>query len=274
MAPLACLAVRIHRAIMKKLLCLCFFALLAMPLLAQEVVLTGLYQGRNLFVQNPLAANGTDYCTKQVLVNNQVVLNNPKASAFAIDLSFLPMDSPVVIRIKHGANCQPKIINPQVVRTASDFSFIYAVADRNSVRWSTRGERNEGVYTVERLNKTGEWLALTSVKGKAQIENNQYSLPAQHFPGLNQYRLKLLMQTGATFYSNEFEYFSKQEPITFYPQQATDKLTLSRTVNYEVFNNNNQKVLSGAGRTIDVRRLRPGVYYLVVEEQRYSFLKK
>jgi hypothetical protein len=40
------------------------------PLRAGEIVLTGVYQGKNLFVQNPAVGQDKTYCVDEVYVND------------------------------------------------------------------------------------------------------------------------------------------------------------------------------------------------------------
>ena len=42
-----------------------------------------------------------------------------------INLSFLKQGDPVNVKIIHKDDCKPKILNPMVIRTLSDFHFVY-----------------------------------------------------------------------------------------------------------------------------------------------------
>ena len=59
-----------------------FLALFVGNLHAGVLVLTGMYQGKDVYVQNPLSENQKDYCTKEVYLNNEKILTNIKSSVF------------------------------------------------------------------------------------------------------------------------------------------------------------------------------------------------
>ncbi|NJM94225.1 MAG: T9SS C-terminal target domain-containing protein, partial [Cytophagales bacterium] len=87
-----------------------FFFFLFLPscfLWAGELVIAGVYQGKNVYVQNPFTWDMKNFCTREVYVNDKLVLSNPKASAYEINLSAFQVNQPVVIKIIHENNCAP-----------------------------------------------------------------------------------------------------------------------------------------------------------------------
>ena len=54
---------------------------------AEDIVLKGIYQGKNLYVMNPFAADGNGFCITGVTVNGIATSDNVNSSAFEIDLS-------------------------------------------------------------------------------------------------------------------------------------------------------------------------------------------
>ena len=89
-----------------------------------EYTVTGEYQGKNIYVQNPLSKDKLNFCTTEVYLNERLDKTSPKTSAYEIDLSHLEIGSPVFIKIVHKEGCKPKIINPQVIRSKSKFQFL------------------------------------------------------------------------------------------------------------------------------------------------------
>ena len=247
----------------------------ATAMLAQsnELLITGVYQGKNLYVQNPLCADRASYCTELVYVNDRVVASNPRTSAFTIDLSFLSYDQPVIVRITHKMECEPKIINPQVIRLRGDFEFLVAQADRNDIRWSTRGEKPDAKFFLERF-ESGDWQPKESFSAKGDVESNTYSIAADHFSGTNRYRIRYLAPDGEVTLSKEFVFRSEEQPVTFYPVRALDRITLSREAEYEIQDAKGKTVMVGKGKFIDVLKLETGLYYLVVDNRRERFMKK
>ncbi|HAA10207.1 MAG TPA: hypothetical protein DCE41_00360 [Cytophagales bacterium] len=239
----------------------------------QELLITGVYQGKNLYVQNPLCADRSRFCTEFVYVNDRVISSNPRTSAYTIDLSFLDYDDPVIVRITHMAECEPKIINPQVIRLKGDFQFLVAQADRNDIRWSTRGEKPASKFFLESF-RMGEWKPQLSVDAKGDVEANTYSIAAEHLSGTNRYRIRYLAPDGAVTLSKEFVFRSEQQPVTFYPVRVLDQITLSREAEYEIHDAKGTRVLAGKGKFIDVLALETGLYYLIVDNRKERFMKK
>ncbi|MGB0425196.1 MAG: hypothetical protein ACPGED_12770, partial [Flavobacteriales bacterium] len=68
-----------------------FFVLLLVGMVltakADVTVLSGVYQGKDLYVKNPFSADGVGFCVFEVLVNGEVTSDEVNSSAFAIDLS-------------------------------------------------------------------------------------------------------------------------------------------------------------------------------------------
>ena len=65
---------------------------------SKVLILTGVYSGKNLYVQNPLLPD-KHFSTEEVFVNEKLVLSHPLTSAFTMDLSHLMVDQPVEIKI-------------------------------------------------------------------------------------------------------------------------------------------------------------------------------
>ncbi|MFB0961855.1 MAG: hypothetical protein QMB20_11690, partial [Flavobacteriales bacterium] len=69
-------------------------------------VLEGVYQGRDLYVQNPFSEEGVGFCIYEVTVNGIVTSDEINSSAFAVDLSmyeFINGDDIVTVSYTHLA---------------------------------------------------------------------------------------------------------------------------------------------------------------------------
>lgn len=247
----------------------------AFSLHAGELVLKGSYNGKNLFVQNPFVPELNTFCTKQVLVNDRVIFDNPKTSAFSIDLSYLKIGDLVVVRIMYHDSCEPKIVNPHVLSlTKAGFAFLKAQADNNSIEWNTKGELTDGSFEIEQLHPKKGWQIFGELKGKGDIMYNQYSMEPSHFPGENKYRIKYTDSQGNEYYSIQFAFTSTEDPITFSPSTVTTKITLSRATEYTISDMNGNELRKGNGKVIIVQDLRPGLYFLNIENRAEKFIKK
>ena len=242
--------------------------------MAGEIVLSGAYQGQDVFVRNPFNRATSSFCTQNVFVNDRLVLENPKVSAYKIDLSYLKPNDLVVIRIEHAEGCRPTIINSHVLKDVKDFEFLSAEVDNNSVRWSTSGEKEKGLFIIERMDSREAWTALDRVNAKMGTRDNLYAVPAQHQRGDNQYRIKYEAQSGAVTYSLDLYYTKTDTLITFRPAIATSQLTLSDSTAFKIFSFDGQLVKQGSGREILLLNLKPGEYLLEIQNRREKFIKK
>jgi len=254
-----------------------FFILLSLTFRAvaqeTEYTMTGEYQGKNIYVQNPLSPDKINFCTSEVYLNEQLIITAPKTSAFEIDLSHMEIGGPVFIKIVHKEGCNPKIINPQVIRSKSKFQFLNLHADQLSISWSTVGELPYGKFFLEHY-KNRQWVNIETITGKGSFEANQYNVVPDHHTGDNKYRIKYVQNNGKIIFSQIFGYFNDVEPISFYPTMVDDKITLSRESDYAVVDSYGNQVAKGKGKEIDLNNLKAGLYFLYVDNREERFVKK
>ena len=65
--------------------------------MAGELVLTGIYQGSNLYVMNPFAPVGEGFCVTEVQVNGAATSDEINSSAFEVDLGALSLDRKILV---------------------------------------------------------------------------------------------------------------------------------------------------------------------------------
>jgi len=194
------------------LVCLCSGNLQA----TEVLVITGVYTGKNLYVQNPILEDNRNFSTQEVYVNEDLVLSKPMASAFIVDLSHLSMQQEVEVRIVHQENFPPKIINAYAlgvvaVTDTQEFQpikdvFLWTKADRDMVRWLLSDSQG-GIFELQRAAQEG-WQTVESMTAYNQDEENVFKLRVAHQKGLNTYRIKLINQQGYVAYSEPIHYKS------------------------------------------------------------------
>ncbi len=238
------------------------------------MVISGVYQGKNLYIQNPFLPTDKTFCTQEVFVNDRQVLVQPKTSAFKVDLSYLQLHDIVVVRIIYHDDCRPRIVNPQVLKPKDGFRFLYAEADNQSISWATEGEYAAGEFHIERLNKNGEWDWLRTVSGKGVADNSQYNLVPNHVHGENNYRLKYEPAEDGPIYSVKFSFSLTSDPVNFEIDEKSTKITLSRSAPYTITDINDRKVKEGQGDEIYIGDLKVGGYYLTIENRSERFIKR
>jgi hypothetical protein len=235
-----------------------------------DLELSGIYQGKNLYVQNPYTPDMKSYCTQEVYVNDIKMMQAVSASAFEIDLSFLTINAPVRIRITHRSDCSPKILNPGVVQVKTNFSFSAVNIEDKLVSWSAKNEKPKGRYFIERF-EFNHWRTISEIYSQ---NKDRYESQILHNSGLNRYRIRYVEDNGNSNYSDVIEYQSKQETITFYPKRVTDFLTLSRDADYEILDKFGNVIKRGHKKEIDLSQLHTEVYYLNVDNRTFKFFKK
>ncbi len=181
------------------------------------LILTGIYSGKNLYVQNPLLPD-KQFSTEEVFVNKILVLSHPITSAFTIDLSHLTINQPVEVKIVHNERYSPRIINAHVIRnhtvntkpgyvpTVDVFRWINA--DGTKIRWLTHGEKGGGDFEIQRAF-IENWQKVDNVPAKSINDHTVYKILVTHDPGENIYRIKLTDRDGYVTYSDTFRYLSK-----------------------------------------------------------------
>ena len=235
--------------------------------------MTGEYQGKNIYVQNPLSKDKINFCTSAVYLNERLINSSPKTSAFEINLSHLEIGGSVFIKIVHKEGCTPKIINPQVIRSKSKFKFLNVNADALSIHWVTVGELPYGKFFLEHY-RNKKWGNIDIITGKGSFESNQYNIKPEHHTGDNKYRIKHVQNDGKIFFSRGFDYFNDVEPISFYPTLVVDKITLSRESDYAVIDSYGNQMTEGKGKEIELNSLKSGLYFLYVDNREEKFVKK
>jgi hypothetical protein len=238
-----------------------------------EFTITGEYQGKDVYIQNPLSNDKVNFCTKEVYLNEKAVSRNPKTSAFAIDLSDLDIGDPILVKIIHHEGCIPKIINPQVIRSKSNFRYLSTSTDAISLNWITTGELPSGKFYIEHY-RNKKWIVQKTLEGKGSFETNQYAITPMHHSGDNKYRIKYEQNDGKVFFSRVFEYFFDVEPVSFFPALVTDKITLSRETDYEVVDSYGNQVAKGRAVEIMLPDLASGLYFLHIDNREERFVKK
>jgi hypothetical protein len=258
-----------------RFLLILLFAAFVSHAYAGVLELQGVYQGKNLYVQNPFAGNMKDFCTNEVSVNGKVVMTGIQSSAYEIDLSHLKLQEAVTVKITHKDDCKPKVLNPQVIRPSSAFQFSSFNVDKERLFWASKGEKPKGRFFIEQfVNNT--WIIVKEMHGKESPLLNNYDATSTHHSGLNKYRVKYLENDGQVFYSSVMEFTSDLAPLEIYPKRVSDKVYFnpSREADFEVLDAYGNVVRKGKGKEINMDDLASGVYYINLDNKTYKIFKK
>ncbi|MBI5217481.1 MAG: hypothetical protein HY958_00940 [Bacteroidia bacterium] len=241
-----------------------------------EIKLDGIFQGKNLYVQNPFTASGVGFCVFEVSVNGKMTTDEINSSAFEIDLSVFQLNigDKISIVVKHKENCTPKILNPEVLKPKSTFKTSIINVERDgTIKWTTTGESGKLTFVIEQF-RWNKWVKVGEIEGKGTTGPNEYTIKSYPHSGDNKFRVKQTDFTGKPRYSDEVKFKSIQPSVSFSPKKAENDITFTSETMYEIYDSYGNIVLKGHGNKVDVSKLKKGDYFLNFDNQMADFKKK
>jgi hypothetical protein len=240
----------------------------------------GSYQGKNLYVQNPMSDDGFGYCVTKVTVNGDVLPGAIGSSAFEINFSFfnLTIGDPLFIVIEHNDGCIPTILNPEVLLPKSTFETESIVVDNNgNLIWKTTKEDGKLTYHIEQF-KWNKWVVVGEVQGKGTSNLNAYEFSVSPHFGLNTLRVSQTDHSGSKRVSPEVKFTSSAKKITKSPVKVKDYIYFyvdgnEAETQYEIFDAYGNLVKQGLDSKIDCSNLLSGAYYINFDNVNEKFIK-
>ncbi len=253
------------------------FLLMLFPILSfgqdGEMIISGVYKGTNLYIENPLLSDGT-FCVKKVLINHSEMQRLPLASAFELEMNHLSKGDEISIVIFHSNDCTPRVLNPNAIRDKGHFQFVELDITEDGLEWITSGEAAEGNFVVLRMEHNS-WKEEKIIQGTSKPKQNKYYYKVLHHSGENQYKIKYLEVTGKVYYSSILEHTSKSEQVKFYPNRVSKTLSFTRPIKYEILDQYGKVILSGNSKEVNCSKLVGGRYYFVnYDNKTERFFKK
>lgn len=243
---------------------------------ADEIVLTGIYQEKNLYVMNPFAAVGEGFCVTEVLVNGAPTADEINSSAFEIDLSVLNLKKgdEINVVIKHKDGCTPKVINPEVIKPQSTFTVTTIKIDKSDkLVFTTTGESGSLPFIVEQF-RWNKWVKVATVDGKGTGGPNTYTVEVSLHSGYNRFRVKQVDYTRKPRYGKELKYRSMMAEVTYSYTKPFAEIRFSAETMYEIYNNKGAIIDKGKGLKANVSSLPAGDYYINYDTKTEIFKKK
>lgn len=230
----------------------------------ERIVLSGVYQGIDLYVQNPFSGQGVSFCVFEVRVNGKVTSDEVNSSAFAIDFKVIghQVGEEVEVLIAHKKGCEPMVLNPEVLKPRSTFEVKeIAVSANGLLKWTTTGEAGSLPFIVEQF-RWNKWVKAGEVEGVGSRGEHNYSFQLTPHSGLNTIRVRQSDYRGESRVSEEVQYQGGETPVTFEPKKTKDYISFSAKTDYEIFDRYGNLVGRGYDSKIDVQALEKGEYYL------------
>jgi len=231
---------------------------------AQVIVLNGIYQGSDVYVQNPFSGQGVSFCVYEVEVNGKVTSDEVNSSAFAIDMKVmgLQIGEPVEITIKHKEDCEPRVLNPEAIKSRSTFNVLSMEAnDKGLVTWSTTNEAGDLPYFIEQF-RWNKWVVAGEVQGIGTVGEHDYTFQVVPHSGTNSVRVRQTDYTNKPRASEPVTFKGPEKPITFEPKKPKDVIDFSAPTQFEIFDKYGNLVRKGFDKRVDVQDLEKGEYYL------------
>ncbi len=255
---------------------LLIITLLQISMRAGEIVIEGIFQGKNLYVMNPFASSGVGFCVFEVTVNGKVSTDEINSSAFEIDLSVFQFNvgDKITIVIKHKDNCVPKVLNPEVLKPKSTFNVTAIEVTKDGLlKWTTTNESGKLPFIVEQY-RWNKWIKVDEIEGKGTAGPNTYSVKIHPHSGNNKFRVKQIDYTKKPRLSQDVLHKSLQPPVTITNKKFETEITFSAETMFEVYDYYGNRILKGIGTRIDISGLKKGEYFLNYDNVMEQFKKK
>jgi hypothetical protein len=265
-----------------KILIVLFFLLPWLSFLSfgANLSIEGTYQGKNVYIQNPLDDDGFGYCATKVTVNGDIMPGGTSNGVFEIPFSIfnIGLGEPIFIVIEHSDGCKPKILNPEVLLPRSTFVVnTINVESSGKLNWSTTGEKGKLPYIVEQF-RWNKWVVIGEVQGKNKPGVNEYEFLVTPHSGKNKVRISQVDHSGEKRSSKTVEFTSSVLPVIKSPTKVKDEILFSAKgksveTRFEIYDAYGNIVKKGVGSSVNCSNLLRGAYYINFDNATQKFIK-
>lgn len=260
---------------MRLLTFLVFTLFMIPPALSEVIIISGIYQGKDLYVKNPLTADGSGYCVFEVLVNGQVTADQLNSASFAVDLAIWKLNPgdalEIVLRCKE--NCEVKILNPEVIYPNSTFEISsLTISPTGGMEWTTEKESAPLTFVIEQF-RWNKWIKVGEIKGQGKPETCRYNYPVNLHSGVNTLRIYQMDYKGQHT-SEEYKVESTGPEIKIKSLKVSNSIEFSGITDYEVVSEFGTLVTSGRGPSVDASKFFKGKYYVNYDNKVGAIVEK
>ncbi|NOZ47813.1 MAG: hypothetical protein GXO79_13680 [Chlorobi bacterium] len=243
---------------------------------AKEFQITGIYQGKNVYVLNPMLDSDESFCIQKITVNGQEISEDLNTSAIEIDLSVYQFNigDKIIITVEHKGNCEPQIINAEVLKAKSTFKAgLIKVDKKGFLNWTTTYESGPLLFTVEQF-RWNKWIKVGEVMGKGIAGKNSYSVQVSPNTGINKFRLKQIDYSNKPHYSKTITYRLNHPAVTYKLDKSKSVIVFSDVTMYEIYDSNGFLIHKGIDNKVDISDLPKAEYYINYDNVMGVFKKK
>ncbi|MDF1673909.1 MAG: hypothetical protein P1U41_10400 [Vicingaceae bacterium] len=241
----------------------------------ETLILEGVYQGKNIYVQNTIPESGVGYSVFEVRVNGVPTSDELNSWAIEIDLASLDfgLGDTVLIKIYYKPGPQPKVLNPEVLLFLSTFDIVsQQISTTGEFTWTTTNENGSLTFVIEQY-KWNRWVKSGEVYGIGTPTENNYYFEITPHSGENKVRVYQLDFTKEKRYSKPLTFQSEVKEVKFKRVTEEDKFIFSDKTLYEIYDYNDRIAMRGYGEVVNYINLPKGPYYLYYDNKTTSFSK-
>jgi hypothetical protein len=250
---------------------ICFASLLGTSFTSfADFSIEGQFQGKSIYVQNPIDEDGFGYCINRITLNGEVIPVDVHASAFQINLGEynIKIGDEVVLLFEHELGCRAKILNPEALRPKSTFVIQeLACTESGVLTWSTTEESGKLNFLVEQY-KWNKWVVIGEVTGVGTPALNKYTFTIAPHSGQNTIRVSQIDNTSKKRTTQSITFQSKLIGTAKLSVSKENK-TISFLLNdapiktkYEIFDTYGNIVKKGYNSSVNYSNLKPGIYHV------------
>ena len=242
---------------------------------AQDIIVSGNFYGKNLYILNP-NYDGNTFCIDQVFVNGKVITDEINSNSFEIDFisNGIELNAAVEVTIKHKQNCTPKIINSEVLKQQGSFIFVSAKFDKTGkLIWTIKGNPGEGLFIIEQF-KWQKWVDVGDANASEAPANGIFGFIPKPHSGQNVFRIRKTDSKGLQVNSKEVKLFSKVTEVMLTNPKVTNELSFSAETSYEIYDDKGNFIQDGNSQKVDVTNLTKGKYWVNYDNKSENFTKK
>jgi len=233
------------------------------PVFAQQIELSGLYSGKNIYVQSP--GEGEDYCVKSVVVNGIVLTDIPKHAAFEIplDKQFLTIGDSVHIIIHHQEGCKPKILNSSGCLFSKQESVSNFSAAKGVLFWTYKNPP-AGYRWIVQHYRWSHWDSIGVVTADRAKSDYTFQVPNLH-SGDNCFRLVGVTDESKTGLSEELHVEGAHEQIEMVFNKKEHYIVFSSPTLFRLINEEGKLIREDSAQSFQVSDLKKGSYFLLFD---------
>ena len=239
------------------------------------ISLSGLYYYTNVYVYNPSVADS--FSVQSIIINQDTINDELKATGLELDLSIYELEEGQRVNIKviYLSNYAPVVVNPQALMPPVKFRISKPRYNKdNELQWQVTGIPGDSPIIVEQY-KWNTWRTLAEIDPVDTVANNRYTLHVNPHSGKNIFRVKTFNIKGQEVMSKELIFgMPNSSLVTIQTKKIENEIVLSSKTEYEIYDLENNLLLSGYDRYIKINNLESGKYLLFFDNQIREFKKR